>query len=72
MNTIELLQVHSRDGYAAALAGLPASTNPWKPGTVGGKAWAVGWDVGRSARPPCRLIRLVAVLSVVLRFRGRP
>lgn len=66
MTFLDSLAVHRRDGYAAALAGLPASDNPWKPGTVGHAAWALGWDLGRVARPAVRLFRLVSVLAVVL------
>lgn len=68
---IEACAPHNRDGYVAALAGRPASSNPWKPGTVGHAAWAFGWDCGRVVRPVERLVRMLSVLTVVLPWRRR-
>lgn len=62
----DLLAVHRRDGFNAAVNGRSASDNPWKPGTMGHAAWALGHDLGRVARPAVRLFRLVSVLVVVL------
>lgn len=67
---LDLLRVHQRDGYAAAVAGRPSTDNPWRRGTVGHAAWALGWDVGRVARPAVRMWQLVTVLAVVLPWKG--
>lgn len=64
------ISAQNRDGYTVALAGLPASSNPWKEGTLGHAAWSFGWDCGRVARPAHRLFRLVSVLAVVLPRKG--
>ncbi len=54
-----IFNVHIRDGYAAARAGKLATANPWKPETVGGKAWSIGWGLGNLPAP----LRWVARLA---------
>ena len=66
MTLLSVLAPHQRDGYAAAVAGRPASVNPWREGTVGHAAWSFGWSLGRAARPAVRLVRLAAVLACVV------
>lgn len=69
MTLLTVLAPHHRDGFNAGAAGLPASDNPWKPGTVGHLAWSLGWDIGRRSRRWSRLVRLAAVLAVVVKGR---
>jgi len=44
--TMTMLRPHMRDGYRAARAGRPLAANPWRPETLGGTAWALGWRIG--------------------------
>jgi len=37
----------ARSGYEAAVAGRPATDNPWRVDTMGYKLWARGWQRGR-------------------------
>ncbi len=62
----DLLSPHRDDGARAALRGDPLTACPWKPGTVGGTAWAMGWHAGRLMRPVARPLALLASLLVVV------